>query len=221
MESRLSACFGICFALLLGSSSPTLAASIFVQNPVANEFWLSDIDGAVTEADDFSVGANDVVRSVSWEGVYCCGNTPQASDAFTISFYSDAGAPGTLLQTFSVGAAVDRAPSGTLSNFGKYSYSADLGAGFAATGGVTYWISVVNDTTLDGNDRWYWAVSRPSTGAFAFQMGSQPWQLASGAFVFSLDNANLAASAVPEPTSMALLGVGLAGLGARKWRRRR
>ena len=101
----------------LMTASAAHAAPIFTQSAY-NDAFPSDREFDTLIADDFTLAANEVIRSVSWLGTYAFDGTAPAVDDFQIRFYADAaGSPGALLQSFAVGDAVARAAVGMLGPF--------------------------------------------------------------------------------------------------------
>ena len=109
------------------TASAAYAAPIFTQSGAPDSAFPSDREFDTLIADDFTLPANEVIRSVSWLGSYAFDGTAPAVDDFQIRFYADAaGSPGALLQAFAVGDAVARAAVGMLGRFITYWYAADL-----------------------------------------------------------------------------------------------
>jgi hypothetical protein len=184
------------------------AAPIFTQNARDTGFP-SELEFDTLTADDFSIAVNETVRSVSWQGAYAFDGTAPAVDDFEIRVYdNDAGSPGALLQTFAPGNAVARTAVGLLGTLTEYSYTADLGAGFAVSAGTTYWLMIGNDTTGD-NDNWYWSVQTGGGNVHISLDDGLSWGVTTprAAAYFTLDNANVV---VPEPASLLLVGMGVA-----------
>jgi hypothetical protein len=205
----------VVFSLLI-TASAAHAAPIFTQSGAPNSAFPSDREFDTLIADDFTLAANEVIRSVSWLGSYAFDGTAPAVDDFEIRFYADAaGSPGALLQSFAVGDAVARAAVGMLGPFITYGYTADLGGGFGAAAGTTYWLMIANDTTGD-NDNWYWSVQTGPGGNVHVSVndgGSWSPSLAPAETDFILDNENVS---VPEPASFLLVGIGVAAAARRK-----
>lgn len=110
-----------------------------------------------------------------------------------------------------------------------YSYGTALATPFAATGGTSYWLSIVADSTYP--PEWGWETAGldgyntgpggpwfdPSVSLSYRQEGTPTLvrNISGGDFAFSL-------SAVPEPTTLLLWGTTAVGLAAvRRWRKRR
>ena len=205
------------FSLLI-TTSAAYAAPIFTQSVAPDSAFPSEREFDTLLADDFTLPGNEVIRSVSWLGAYAFDGTAPAVDDFQIRLYADAaGSPGALLQSFSVGDAVARAAVGMVGPFITYGYTADLGAGFGATAGSTYWLMIADDTTGD-NDNWYWAVK---TGPGNVQLsvddgGSWSPTLVAAETHFVLDDENVS---IPEPASFLLVGIGVAAAARRKLHR--
>ena len=199
----------VVFSLLI-TASAAYAAPIFTQSGTPNTAFPSEREFDTLIGDDFTLPANDVIRSVSWLGSYAFDGTAPAVDDFQIRFYADAaGSPGALLQSFAVGHAAARDAVGTLGPFTTYGYTADLGGGFGAAAGTTYWLMIANDTTGD-NDNWYWAVQTGPGGNVQLSVddgGSWSSTLVAAEAYFILDNDNVS---VPEPASFLLVGIGVA-----------
>jgi hypothetical protein len=158
-----------------------------------------------------------VLTDVHWWVVYSPSNTPPALDDFTIRFFAeDAGAPAANpLAEFQVG-NVDRTDTGAnVLDFDVYAYSVDI-APLALAANTTYWVSIVNDTSADTDDNWYWS-SLSSGNAFGRIADTSPWGATTVAGLgFQLTDDTIG---VPEPTTLVLFGFGLAGLGFLRRRR--
>jgi PEP-CTERM motif len=204
---------------LLACGTTTEAAPVFVQMtlpPVGEFFSYSILDGELT-ADDFVLGSTQTIQAITWQGENGPGGAP-GPDAFHINFYTDPiGGAGSLVASFNLGAA-NRSEAGfTIPDTGDlvYNYWANLGgAGFVATAGTRYWISIVNDALVDPADLWTWAGGFNGTAAGSFNNGAS-WFTQDASLNFTLNNAQL-----PEPATLGLVAIGLIGIARARAQRR-
>lgn len=151
-------------ALALLCTATTASATVLFEQPTDNYYGYFSYSTSQL-ADDFSIASGGAISMVKWWGLYV-NNTP--SDNFTLRFYSnDSGLPGTnYLVDYNIGSSANRTDTGinsTLHNKDIYEYTYNLPASFNASTGSTYWISILNGTTLN----WAWAdksrfISAPS-----------------------------------------------------------
>ena len=181
--------------------------------------------GPVMVMSSFELAQTSSVTSISWQGLYVstdlAANPPAPdSSSFTLSaFASSVGMPGALLgsETFNVGSGgiqetfVANDPtfvfsgSTTPTTAAIYDYNLVLPVPELAAGGTTYFLSIVANTTKPaGSPAWLW-MSGGENGPSYSNYPTGPADTLSR--TFSIDG-----SAVPEPSSIVMLTLGVAGI---------
>jgi hypothetical protein len=214
--------------LLLGAGlmlvgQPAGAISIYSETFTTPNTGTQSDNSIAILFNDFMPVTDGVITDVTWLGMYNSGpDVYPTTDTFTISFYqNNAGNVGAQMASILVGNSVNRTDTGT--NFGTspfFSYAASLGAGVSVTAGLSYWVSIVNDTSPD----WWWASY--NVGEDYNGPGDAPWSYdcrfnnkcvwAAGtdyAYYFALSGVAPTVPPVPLPPTLALMLPGLALLG--------
>jgi hypothetical protein len=177
-------------------------------------------------ADAFQLSAAASLSNLSWYGDNFA-NTFPGTVAFTINLYNDnAGLPAN--SPFSSQAVTASASDTGLSEADCcsalaeiFKFDATLPSSVALSGGTTYWLSILDASGSSNTFRWAngtttW-VGDPGTACCSTSF----WNSESGLRAQVAYDLNPAASAVPEPASLLLLGTGIAGIGLAVWRKRK
>jgi hypothetical protein len=162
-----------------------------------------------TVYDNFMLGGDGTVTGVGWTGEYFNG-TQAPIAGFTIQFYSDnAGTPGASVYSTYITGTANETDLGSFGGYEVFSYSGALATAFSAAVNNQYWLSVVPD--LGFPPQWGW-----STGTGGDGISYQNGNLLGADLAFSLSGTE-----TPEPLSLGLMGLGLAGIALGKFKRRR
>lgn len=198
-------------AILLTISANADAAPIFSQmdGTVFSNAWVADTNNW-QPADDFSVGVNTTLHSITWAG-----DGAGAGSTARIQVFNDgAGTPGSLLYTFDGTSLL----SGSHLGYGLLTVG---GMNFGLTAGTTYWVSVQGVA----DDLSFVATTDGSGGnnlKHRYQTGTWNPRGNNGQFLLEgISNPpSSSTSPVPEPTSMALFGLTALGMGVIRKRRK-
>lgn len=197
--------------ILLSSFAAGASAEEYIQLP-GHVTGLGSNGGIETSADDFQFAEDTLISSLTWWGGYSTASP--GPDNFAVDISLNAGfQPGASLRytEFGLVSAVETGQFfGTLGSYAEMQYSVTFSTPFLAQAGVKYWISIINFEPSRG---WLWEASDSSLNpGYARNIIRSGWRNEAGNAAFQL-------APVPEPTTWALMGLGLGAIALARTRR--
>ena len=210
-------------ALMLAWAAPATALVIYDNGTTPSNSFVSDTDFPLFVADDFSLapGAN-VITGVQWTGLYFPSNTPTQPDNFTIQFFADVGGSPALTPFLSLPMGnLGRTDTGIdLTGSDLFAYSANV-APITLAPNTVFWLSIFNNTSADTDDNWFWGMQDALGNSHGRGNPADPWLPQVQPPVGNRQDFQLTGPAIPEPSVLALLTIGVIGLlGCRRKRAR-
>jgi hypothetical protein len=210
--------FTVLSTLILLSAPAAFAGPLIYDNGGPNQLSGNEMTGWI-QTDDFAFQNDTVVTDVHFWTVEAQG-VPGYAGSIASAIYADLGgvpnlgAPG--VSGFVAGSNLSRTPTGVTGLalgaflYDEYQYSFDI-TPFTALGGVRYWLGLHNgDLANVARAEVYWETTN-ANGTSAGQEDELP--PAGDGWSGTAEHAfQLTGGVVPEPATMALFGVGLAGL---------
>ena len=198
---------------VVGGAKAAAADPIVYDGGAPNQYTIyfaDQSDPYTADAESFVLqpGQTTVTDAHWWGG---CLSAECSPGDFTISFYNDnAGAIGSLIQSYSVGNANPIATGLLIDFVPEYSYDVTF-APLVLSAGIPYWFAISNSTA---GLAWGQETTGGAGGHWQYVTGTG-WTAQPDDLAFYLTGT----SAVPEPATLALLGIG--GIVATLRRRRR
>lgn len=198
---------------ILAFVASTASAAILHEQPPANggTGYYANPNLPQQMADDFNLGGATTLEHITWWG----GGIDFNDDNFLVRIYSGVSSTGAVVQEF--GSAAFARTGTTLSDVGGndvYQYDFTLGSPLALSAG-TYYLFVQNLGTSD----WFWLQGSLGNGNLVYRSeDTDTWLGYTGDLAFRIEGTR---SQIPEPSSLALLGIASLSLAMTIWRRQR
>ncbi|HOD84892.1 MAG: PEP-CTERM motif protein [Planctomycetes bacterium ADurb.Bin126] len=219
----------IAAVLALANLGGTAHAGVVYDNgppSTKDSYWLSDFDFGHDAANRFDLAGAAVIRDVHWWGIYAESNTPPPLDNWTVRFYSLATPSDLPLDpAFAEFALGDVGRTDTLLNYSAFGVNADVYEYHAVLptdlplAAGSYAIGIIANTSGAADD-WGWLEVAPVSYG-GYWRGPQEWTVTGTGLAFYLtDDPRQSSDDIPEPATLALLGLAAGGLGGYVRRRR-